>query len=237
MSYIERVAPFVESNALLDDAGAIARRAAHDGYLFFRDLASKDVVAELHSGILAQCAQRGWSEEHTPTHNQLLGVQGAIQNLPAFSALRAARRIVSVLEMIFGAPVVARCGDVCRFAFPHDLERTTKPHQDHFYTRNSTSLWTVWIPLSDCPASLGGLAVLSGSHIAGLFDHAHGDEEARHVEIGDDVRWLSADFAAGDVLMFNALTIHGARPNVTARDVRISIDCRYRPQTSDDEHR
>jgi ectoine hydroxylase-related dioxygenase (phytanoyl-CoA dioxygenase family) len=229
--YIARVEPFIDSADVLDDHAAIQRRAAADGYLFFRNLAPRDLVEQLRGQVLDQCARRGWLDGHTlPTRDELLAWQADVQVLPAFSALRGERRITSVLEMIFGVPAVAGCGDVCRVAFPRDLERTTRPHQDHFYTRGSTSLWTVWIPLGDCPALLGGLAVLPGSHTDGLRAHDGGEGESRYILLPEDVPWAGTDFRAGDVLMVNALTVHGARPNMTEQDVRVSIDCRYRPR-------
>jgi ectoine hydroxylase-related dioxygenase (phytanoyl-CoA dioxygenase family) len=234
MTHIERVAPFVDSTHSLGDRDVIQRRAAEDGYLFFRDLAPRDSIEELRAAVLEQCRRRDWLEEgRVVTRDELLALQADVQILPAFSALRGDRRILSALETIFGMPAVAGCGDVCRLAFPNDLERTTRPHQDHFYTRGSSSLWTVWIPLGDCPAPLGGLAVWPGSHVDGLRDHDGGEGESRYIVLDADTPWAGTDFRAGDVLMINALTVHGARPNITERDVRVSIDCRYRPQASD----
>jgi hypothetical protein len=45
----------------------------------------------------------------------------------------------------------------------------------------------------------------------------------------DDAAWAGTSFRAGDVLLVNALTIYGARPNLTANRIRLSADCRYRP--------
>jgi hypothetical protein len=234
ISSIHTVEPFVDSSDILDDRAAIQRRAVADGYLFIRDLAPRALVDQLRAGVLEQCARRGWLNGGVlPTRDELLALQADVQILPAFSALRGERRIISVLEMIFGGPALAGCGDVCRLAFPRDVGRTTRPHQDHFYTRGSTSLWTVWTPLGDCPASLGGLVVLPGSHAAGLRAHDGGEGEGRYIVLPDDAPWAGTDFRAGDVLMLNALTVHGARPNVTERDMRISIDCRYRPRPGD----
>jgi ectoine hydroxylase-related dioxygenase (phytanoyl-CoA dioxygenase family) len=119
---------------------------------------------------------------------------------------------------------------VCRLAFPNDLERTTAPHQDFFYTRDSTDLWTAWTPLGDCPAELGGLAVLPGSHAGGLRPHDGGEGKARFIVLDESEEWVGDDYRTGDVLFLNALTVHGARPNVTPSRIRISVDCRYLPE-------
>lgn len=243
VSYIEKVAPFFDASAIVDDAPGLHSRAATDGYLFCRDLAPRSAIADLWADVLKQCAQRGWVDESVTsssamarplahehaTRDALLALQADIQVLPSFSALRNDTRIASMLETVLGEAAAAGCGDVCRVAFPRDLARTTLPHQDYFYTRGSTSLWTVWIPLSDCPSPLGGLAVLPGSHAGGLRAHDGGEGESRYIVADGDLPWAGADFRVGDVLMFNALTVHGARPNITEREIRVSADFRYRP--------
>jgi ectoine hydroxylase-related dioxygenase (phytanoyl-CoA dioxygenase family) len=46
-----------------------------------------------------------------------------------------------------------------------------------------------------------------------------------------DARWLATDYAAGDVVIHTAHTIHAALDNVST-DIRLSTDIRY--QRSDD---
>ena len=248
-SRVTPVRPFVEANGAIADPDALRGLANSNGYLFLRNVVPRAKVKLLRSEVLAQCARREWLDDRAPpsraiaragaairaTRDELLALQGDIQILPVFSELRRDPAILSVLEAVFGAPPVDRCGDVCRLAFPADLGRTTRPHQDHFYTRGSTSLWTAWIPIGDCPAPLGGLAVLPGSHANGLRAHDGGEGEGRFIELADDAPWAGADFRAGDVLLFNALTVHGARPNVTRNRIRISADYRYRPPTGSPE--
>ena len=43
----------------------------------------------------------------------------------------------------------------------------------------------------------------------------------------EELRWVTTDFAAGDVLIFNSLTVHAALHNVTEFDLRLSVDYRY----------
>lgn len=240
---ITRVRPFIDASPLLGDPAALASLASTNGYLFVRGLAPRDTIRELRAEVLAYCARREWLDESAPrsrgaaradaaaraTRDEFLAMQAAIQVLPVFSALGRSSAILSVLEAILQAPPVGGYGNVVRLSFPGDLERTTAPHQDFFYTRGSTSLWTVWIPLGDCPASLGGIAVLPGTHASGLRPHDGGDGEARFIVLDDDDEWVGASYRTGDVLMFNALTVHGARPNVTPGRIRISADFRFQP--------
>jgi ectoine hydroxylase-related dioxygenase (phytanoyl-CoA dioxygenase family) len=239
-------APFLDATDCIADSPTLERLANANGYLFLRNVAPIDTVNVLRAQVLDVLARRGWLDDDAPrshavshadaarraTRDELLALQGDVQILPAFSELRRDQRILSVLAAVFGAPPVAGYGDVCRLAFPHDLERTTRPHQDYFYTRKSTALWTVWIPLGDCPSTLGGLAVLPGSHVGGLRAHDGGEGEARFIVLPEETLWAGNDFAAGDVLFFNALTVHGARPNVSANGIRISADFRFQPAPS-----
>jgi ectoine hydroxylase-related dioxygenase (phytanoyl-CoA dioxygenase family) len=243
---IRRVEPFVDATEWIGDPAMLARLSNTHGYLFLRNLAPRATVSLLRAQVLDVCARRGWLDDRVSrsdavahpdaashaTRDELISLQGDVQSLPAFSDLRRDPGILSVLEAVLGAPPVSGYGDVCRLAFPCDLGRTTAPHQDHFYTRRSTSLWTVWVPLGDCPSTLGGLAVLPGSHAGGLRAHDGGEGEARFVVLPDDTAWASNGYCVGDVLMFNAVTVHCARPNVTPDRIRISADFRFQPTES-----
>jgi hypothetical protein len=241
-----RVRPFLDAAAALRDPGSLARLATEHGYLFIRGLVARATVMSLRSEVLDQCARRGWLVDGAPrsrgiarrraassaTDDALLLLQGDVQIRPAFAELRRHAAILAVLESVMHAVPVPGYGDVCRLAFPNDVERTTPPHQDYFYTRGSTALWTVWIPLGDCSSSLGGLAVLPGSHSRGLLPHDGGAGDARFIELDADAAWAGASYRAGDVLMLSALTVHAARPNVTADRIRVSVDFRYQPASS-----
>ena len=47
--------------------------------------------------------------------------------------------------------------------------------------------------------------------------------------VAADAPWCSLDLELGDVIVFSALTVHCALPNVTADQLRVSVDYRYRP--------
>jgi ectoine hydroxylase-related dioxygenase (phytanoyl-CoA dioxygenase family) len=87
----------------------------------------------------------------------------------------------------------------------------------------------MWMPLVDCPAELGGLAVLAGSHTLGILP-VHAATGAGGIGITTDklgLSWHTSNFAAGDILLFHSHTIHKALPNVTSNRLRISVDYRY----------
>jgi ectoine hydroxylase-related dioxygenase (phytanoyl-CoA dioxygenase family) len=95
--------------------------------------------------------------------------------------------------------------------------------------RGSPALWTVWIPLGDCPLDLGGLAVAPGSHRHGLLPHAGEGTGQQGVDVAPEATWESADYRCGDVLAFHGLTLHRALENRTTHRLRLSADFRYEP--------
>ena len=233
--------PFTDSSRDARDAAALRARAQEKGYLFFRRLADASLVRRLRRDVLTRFAARGWlmpasplmrgavtaTAVHEATPDELTRLQVEIQLLESFRALRMHAPIAEVLAVVLGAPPGAGFGDVCRIVVPNMLQRTTPPHQDHFYTRGATSQWTVWIPLGACPRALGGLVVWPGSHRDGLRAHDRPVEDGRAIVVGPDVVWHGASFRCGDVLMFNTLTVHQAQPNRTRDRVRLSVDYRY----------
>jgi hypothetical protein len=71
------------------------------------------------------------------------------------------------------------------------------------------------------------LQIAAGSHTNGVydFDIAGG---AGGIEIKDPLegRWVSADFAVGDVLLFHSMSVHKGLPNRSDK-LRMSMDVRY----------
>jgi ectoine hydroxylase-related dioxygenase (phytanoyl-CoA dioxygenase family) len=120
--------------------------------------------------------------------------------------------------------------------------------------RGTTNLLTAWVPYGDVPRPMGGLAILEGSHRHREIREEYGrqdvdtfcenlGEEPRDGEPGAGVdpildqdatalrrrlggRWLTTDFAAGDLLLFGMFTAHASLDNRTNR-WRLSSDSRY----------
>ena len=116
--------------------------------------------------------------------------------------------------------------------------------------RGSPDLHTVWIPWMDVPVSLGGLAVIEGSHAlrgfskiretyceydtqrAGVIQDAPeqdgwlSSDPAELLRFDSAARWVGADFAAGDVVVFPMKLLHGSVVNGSASTLRLSCDVR-----------
>ena len=81
------------------------------------------------------------------------------------------------------------------------------------------------------PRELGGLAVLRGSHKAGLLGVTHnpGAGGLESILCGLDYEWSTTDYKAGDVLTFHSHTVHKSLPSLSDERVRLSCDFRYQP--------
>ncbi len=134
----------------------------------------------------------------------------------------------------------------------------TRLHYDlPFFAGYSTSIHTAWIPLGDVAIEEGPLVVVENSNtFSDLLDPIQqidyqGDRSnetvqaaayARQNEIHPvdlaverDVRLLTTEFQAGDLLVFNMLTLHGSLDNQSSVGrVRLSCDVRYQP--AEDPH-
>ncbi|MGH3125886.1 MAG: phytanoyl-CoA dioxygenase family protein, partial [Streptosporangiaceae bacterium] len=77
---------------------------------------------------------------------------------------------------------------------------------------------TTWMPLTDIPVALGGLAVRPGGHR---------DRPRRPRPLGGAERgWATTGYHAGDVIIFHCLTPHAALPNA-GHELRLSADFRW----------
>jgi hypothetical protein len=235
------VEPLRDATRAAGDSAALRRRAERDGHLFFRGALDKALVLRMRHQVLVRCAGRNWLDPAFDVDDgrcvpwvrlgaydeRWVALQQEIVVLPEFAALRREPFVLGVLERLFGEPPLDGQGDTCRIVSPAARELTTPPHQDRFYVERSDLLWTVWVPLGDCPVELGGLAVLSGSHRQGVLPQ--GPDGA---EVEPTLPWATTGYRAGDVLMFSCLTLHRAAENETENRLRLSVDFRYVPKSA-----
>jgi len=119
---------------------------------------------------------------------------------------------------------------VARLWFPKYTAHTTPIHQDFVHFQGNFDTYTCWAPVGDCPIELGGLAILPGSHkVDYVMDH-HFSLGAGSLRIDPDEldgEWHTTNYEIGDTLIFPALTVHQALPNLTEDRLRVSLDNRY----------
>ncbi len=239
---IERVvAPLPLVAAARDE---IRARAHEDGFVYVPGALPPHRLAPLRAVIDAELAARGWVVDgrSDPTLRfgrwddaRWLAFLGVVLGSEAYRALAAAPEILALVRAIIDDEPHLHVGDVCRLVSPGAIDLTTPPHQDAAYLKDAKDVWTAWLPLGPCPIPLGPLALLPGSHRDGLRPHAEvarGSDRVVGTEIPHDAPWRSLDLAAGDVILFSSLTVHCALPNITADQLRVSVDFRYRPSSA-----
>jgi ectoine hydroxylase-related dioxygenase (phytanoyl-CoA dioxygenase family) len=138
--------------------------------------------------------------------------------------------------------------------------RGTAPHCDLVYMgRGTRRVFTMWVPYGDVSLQLGGLMVLEHSHLKStlLRNYLSRDVDsycinrpgADQAQTSDSLlwdgklakdpvslrkklggRWLTAEYAAGDMVTFCMTLVHGSLDNQTD-EIRLSSDSRYQLAT------
>ncbi|MGL4316275.1 MAG: phytanoyl-CoA dioxygenase family protein [Pseudomonas sp.] len=238
------LSPITESSALLGNPEALRARFEEEGYLYLKGLLSKDIVQALQAQIFDVCKRRRWFSEGATSFEaagpriaptvegeaEYLEVYDEVQRLEAFHALPHQPALISVMGILLDETAFPHPLSICRLMFPDNTETTTPPHQDFPNNQGTTELYACWVPLSDCPVTLGGLAFMPGSHKHGLlplkFSLGAGGRQAVLPESLQGKPWVAGDYQQGDVLIFHSLMLHRALDNQTDR-MRVSVDYRY----------
>ncbi len=236
--------PFIESDAAAD-AEIWQATIAEQGYLFFRDLVPQDEVLAVRADVLELCREAGWLSADAPQldavaapgltpltegHPEYMAMYRKLLKLPRFHDFPCHESLMRIARGLLGDDVLVHPRRIGRVTFPNNLVATTPAHQDHFYIRGTVDTYSCWVPLGECPMSLGGLAVLPGSHHEGFIEHSvthPGSVGGRGVPVEEPQAWHTSDFGVGDALFFHSFTIHKALPNLSGDRLRISTDNRY----------
>ena len=132
--------------------------------------------------------------------------------------------------------------------------------------RGTPNLMTAWVPLGDAPLTMGGLMILENSHKqAGRLkaylsrdvdEYCSNGPDAKKIASGEQLyewdgtlsknpaslreklggKWLTAEYQAGDLLIFTMRTVHASLDNQSNR-VRLSVDTRYQLQSEPADER
>lgn len=232
---------FRDSSDIAHDQEALRRRMTEEGYLYFPQLIEPETVLGVRAQILEELGKVGWLEEGSdPTEarpGELIRRFGdenwwegyvAIQRLESYHALAHHPGVTGIIGKLVHGELVVQPMKIARVNYPNS-DYPTPPHQDYFFVRGHSDVFTAWIPLGDCPSDLGGVQVAPGTHTTGLreVEAAQGAGNIQAIlEEGESQHLITADYRAGDVLIFHSLTVHTAPPNRSDR-LRISADFRY----------
>ncbi len=233
--------PFLDSADVAHDGAALAARLQEDGYLCIKGLLPREDVLRVRHRFLEAAAAAGWLAAGTAVDEAIadpaqacvdpeapfVAVLQRFYRDEAGHALKLHPNVLGLFERLFGEPVLAHPLLIPRCIFPQRPEFTTPSHQDFPHIQGTTETMSLWLPLGDCPAAMGGLAIARGSHTEGVRDFTVSNG-AGAMEVIDPLEgsWVAGPLQAGDVLIFHSLTVHTGLPNLTDR-LRISLDNRY----------
>ena len=244
--YIET--PYTDATPLLADPAALRAQMDRDGFLFLRGFFSRDAVLSLRRKILLILNKYGWLSLSAdlmdgvvdPSIHQMVPECGVgvtrpayedVYKTEAFHRLAHHPAVMDLMAKLMGETVLVHPRHIARMMFPVKSTAPTPPHQDHIFIQGAKVVYTCWLPLGDCPESMGGLQVMRGSHKVGVLPvrAAEGAGGRSVILDGLDQEWMHGDLSAGDVLIFHSLTVHRAVPNNFPDRVRLSVDYRYQP--------
>ena len=237
------------SNDAMHDPETLRYRISEEGYLFFKRLQDPDKLWALRREMLTTLQAGGWlvagtdpmdgiadiSRQCTEGDSEYTDVYHEVYKLEAFHRSGHWHEIVGMVERIVGRAVLPHPQKIARLWFPKYTAHTTPIHQDFVHFQGNFQTYTCWAPVGNCPIELGGLAVLPGSHKVDRVMEHHFSLGAGSLCVNEDElsgEWHSTDYEIGDTLIFPALTVHKALPNLTEDRLRVSLDNRY--QAADD---
>ena len=237
--------PFRVSNDALSDPAELRRRFEEEGYLFLRKLQDPDKLWQLRLEILeALQAASDWivpgsnlaegrvdpSKAVTEGNREYGRIYTNVQKLRSQHAAGHFPEVVDLVGTVIDGPVLPHPMKITRLWFPKYTEHTTPFHQDFVHFQSNLEVISVWTPLGDCPLELGPLAVVEGSHKVGkVVDHHFSLGAGGQKVTEPEKRGIPRcnDFEIGDTLIFGCLMVHGALPNLTEDQLRVSLDNRY----------
>jgi ectoine hydroxylase-related dioxygenase (phytanoyl-CoA dioxygenase family) len=235
-----------EANAILSDREALRARMEEEGYLLIRGLFERERVLEARRQLVEVLAREGALDPDHPEMDAVVapGQRGSFRGgdndmtrSPAFRSLVESEAIMGFFERFLGGEPLTYSYKWLRVTGPGS---NTGAHYDVVYMgRGTHNLYTCWTPIGDVPYELGPLALLVGSHrferVKETYgrmdvdrDHVTGSFSNDPIELVDTFggQWRTAEFRAGDVLIFGMFTMHGSLNNTSNR-FRISSDTRY----------
>jgi hypothetical protein len=222
----------------VSDAELRARYDA-DGYVLLRRVLPAESVRKIREAYLDAFAAARQTLDPLPQHGR--------KGHPAYEFVRGALFRAFVEQPAFQALAERLTGTaiapIRRTPLRHFLAGSkiaSRAHIDGTYIDGSpTEVVTVWTPLGDCTVQGGSLMYLEGSHVTDLPERVRGgapmDRTSDVRPITHDLKWmadaagrpwLTADFAAGDVVVHSPRIIHATLD--AAAGERVSADIRFR---------
>lgn len=236
------------SNDIADDVEALRQRIQEDGYLLLRGFHDKEKVRLARLDILEKMRGADKLDPEAPLEEGRIGPEnkrmfwgGANHDSPHLLELVNAPETMAFFDRFLGGPCLTY-----DFKWPRAVPRNdwTGAHYDIVYMgRGTKNVYTLWTPLGDISYEMGGLALCLGSQQFEKIRQTYGKMDVDRdnvtgwfsndpVEIVDKFGgiWASAEFEAGDALIFGMYLMHASLNNTTDY-YRLSVDTRYQLQS------
>jgi hypothetical protein len=239
------------SRHLVGNHEAIAAAWERDGYLFFRDVLDKNVIAGIRKVYVDYLVKNGLADAGDPDH---LYNGGDLSNLPNSAItdlnkqrvdrlLNEAPSINAFFGKVFGCDPLWIPFTRHRNHPPErhrKVQRTNKQSRSQFRfdfihedgTHNvGLPFMVCWVPIDDMDdPDVGGLALLEGVHNGPCLHHMEGMRilPIRLEDVPAD-RWRSAQYKTGDVVLMHRHTPHSGLTNLSDNRFRMSMDTRIMP--------
>ena len=203
------------------------RRLTHDEARFYHEHGWVHVPALVDSRIVKTLATKA-AELHRPTGTVSVAAVakafGQNRGLAAIdedfaAAVYSPTMAGNASQLLPGRPQVRLQIDNLLVKEPADgVHGATTYHQDFpWMPMDRSSMLTVWLALTDIPATMGSLRFYDRSHIYGVLGRsfARPDDDAltQHPWLAGLELSPALDLRAGDATIHSALTIHGAAVN------------------------
>ncbi|MBA63958.1 MAG: hypothetical protein CMJ76_16505 [Planctomycetaceae bacterium] len=232
----------------------LQKRFAEEQYLYLKNVFSREQIDKVRTEVFSrlysvgEISSPGTDGIFTGKSNRADVPEGlgefwrSISLGPALRALSHGEQMAELTGRLFGEPAVAHDYIFLRPAVPG---RSTHLHYDHpFFARGSDKIVTAWTAYGDIPVEQGPLLVVDQSF--GFTDLVEASQSVDYesnetplVQIMQDpgklardrgVKLKTANFSAGDVILFSMTLLHGSLDNRSRSGrVRLSSDVRWQP--------
>jgi ectoine hydroxylase-related dioxygenase (phytanoyl-CoA dioxygenase family) len=248
-----------DSNELIGKTEKLKTRLSEDGYLLLRGFIDREKVMAARQQILEHLEKMNKLVPGKPLLEGVMpqGISGVdlagydnISHHPVILDVLENPKLFELFGELFGENV-----DTYNYKWLRAIgnKEFTGAHYDIVYMgRGSKKLHTVWVPFGDITPDMGTLAICPGSNqnlghakLKNTYgkidvdrDRIEGWFTRDPLEITEKYggQWQTAEFKAGDIILFGMYTMHASTTNLTT-SYRISCDIRFQPSNEPHDDR
>lgn len=238
-----------DSTALIDDIEALRHEIRTEGYALLRGLVDPAEAAAIGEEVRRVVDKHGFisyedgvetvlrtpekgneTDDYWRMYSDILALE-SVNALPYRS-----QRLQDTMRGLLGPSAFTYPMKTVRLVFPQAGGGAAIPlHRDNRGGPWVRDMFTTWVALGDIDRSMGGFAMLRGSHTyryQAIFEDRERPADAYGEPFPDmdSPEWVSTEWQPGDVVLFHCYTVHRGLYNRSSR-LRISAD--YRWQATD----